>query len=638
MAGMFLEICKRLQHPDTKYSDKFNMEELMEAFKGAYMGKVLRVDLSSKKHSVENLNEEEVKLLLGGRGLAAKKYYDEISPDVDPLGPENKVFFMTGPLTGVKLPSTTKFQLSTKSPETGMYLCSNCGGDFGPQLKRSGFDGMIIEGKAPDWIYLTIKDGEVVFGDASSWKGLDSNATLQKLREAIGEKRAGLMSIGPAAERLVRISYINVDTRAFGRGGPGAVLGSKKLKGIAVKGTNVIPVADEDRVLRIWKEAVKDLRTSRANHTKYGTAQYIEAINEFGCMPTNNFQTTYFENAHLVDAHTMKEKYYVKNYHCFNCPVGCGMVCEVKDGPFKGARARTEYETIGMLGPDCGVDDFGAIVAGNDLCDSLGIDTISGGNAVALIMELYERGLITKEDTEGIEAKFGSGTAMVELIRLIGERRGIGDLIAEGMKGVLAKKPEWSPYILAVKGMPFAAYDPRGFYGNALTYGTSNRGACHNVGGWTIRAELQSGAYDRFALKGKGLLVKTIQDNRAYVDSLGICTVVRGSMSFSDNPQGDVLEAVTGYDFTSKLLEIGSRVYTLERLILNREGIRRENDILPERILKEAVPSGPIKGQVLTEDMYREMLDEYYNERGWDSDGVVLDETVNRARLNEILT
>jgi len=609
----------------------------MKAFKGGYMGKILRVNLSSKKYSVEDLNEDEVQFLLGGRGLAAKKYYDEIGPEVDPLGSENKMFFMTGPLTGVRLPSTTKFQLSTKSPETGVYLCSNCGGEFGPQLKRSGFDGLIIEGAASSWTYLTIKDGKVDFCDASSWKGLDSNATLQKLREAIGEKRAGVMSIGPAAESLVRISYINVDTRAFGRGGPGAVFGSKKLKGIAVKGTNKIALADEDRVLQIWKDAVKELRTSRANHTKYGTAQYIEPINELGCMPTRNFQTTYFEKAYQVDAHTMKEKYYIKNYHCFNCPVGCGMVCEVKEGPFKGARARTEYETIGMLGPDCGVDDFGAVVAGNELCDRLGIDTISGGNAAALIMELYERGLIHREDTEGIEAKFGSGRALVELLRLIGERRGIGDLIAEGMRGVLEKKPEWSPYIISVKGLPFAAYDPRGFYGNALTYGTSSRGACHNVGGWTIRAELQSGKYDRFALKGKGLLVKTIQDNRAYVDSLGICTVVRGSMSFSDNPQGDVLEAVTGYDFTPKLLEIGSRIYTLERLILNREGIRRKNDMMPERILKEAVPSGPIKGRVLTEEMYNEMLDEYYRERGWDNDGVVLEQTVEQFELNKIL-
>jgi len=609
----------------------------MKAFKGAYTGKVLRINLSKKKYSIEKIKEEDLKLLMGGRGLAAKMYYDEIEPEFDPLGPENKLFFMTGPLTGVQLPSTTKFQLSTKSPETGMYLCSNCGGEFGPYLKRAGYDGMIIEGQAHDWTYITIKDGNVKFGNACSWKGLDSERTLEKLREAIGEKRAGVMSIGPAAERLVRISYINVDNRAFGRGGPGAVLGSKKIKGIAVKGSGKIPVADKEKVLQIWKEAVKELRTSRANHTKYGTAQYIEVINELGCMPTKNFQTTYFEGGHLVDAHKMKEEYYLRNYHCFNCPVGCGMVCRVKDGPFEGAQARTEYETIGLLGPNCGVDDFGAIVAANQLCDEMGIDTMSGGNAVALIMELYERGIITKKDTDGIDAKFGSGKALVELLGLIAERRAIGDLLADGMKIVLACRPSWSPYIMSVKGMPFAAYDPRGFYGNALTYGTSSRGACHNVGGWTIRAELQNGQYDRFALKGKGKLVKTIQDNRAYVDSLGICTVVRGSMGFSDNPQGEVMEAVSGYNFTPHLIEIGSRIYTLERMILNREGIRRKDDMMPERILKEAVPSGPIKGRTLTNKMYSSMLDEYYEERGWDKDGVPTHDTIRSLGLEELL-
>ena len=223
------------------------------------------------------------------------------------------------------------------------------------------------------------------------------------------------------------------------------------------------------------------------------------------------------------------------------------------------------------------------------------------------------------------------------MARLIGERRGVGDLLAEGMAQVARARPAWSRYIMAVKGMPFAAYDPRGFHGNGLTYGTSNRGACHNVGGWTIRDELQSGKYDRFALKGKGVLVQTIQDNRAYVDSLGLCTVVRGSMDFRDTPRSDVLEAVTGYDFAPQLMEIGARIYTLERLILNREGIRRKDDLLPERITKEAVPSGPTEGRILTDEMYATMLDEYYEARGWDADGVPTPETVRRLGLDELL-
>jgi aldehyde:ferredoxin oxidoreductase len=613
-------------------------------FAGGYLGRILRVNLSTRKHHVEQLKENEVLKLLGARGLAAKYYYDEIGPQVRPFDPANKVILMTGPLTGVKLPSTTKIGLSTKSPETGGYLCANSGGDFGPQLKFCGFDGLVIEGKADDWTYLLIRDDadtegvRVTFGDARPWQGLTTDKTLEVLKEAMGDKRAGALSIGPAAERLVRFSYINVDTRAIGRGGSGAVLGSKRLKGIAVLGSGSIPVADPGRVKEIRRAAIEELRKTRANHTKYGTPQYIEIINELGCMPTRNFQTTYFEGADKIDAHIMRDEYWAKNFGCYQCPVACGKVCEVKDGPFAGARARTEFETIGMLGPNCGVDDFGAIVAANQLCDEIGIDTISAGNGIALAMELYERGLITGEDTDGIEARFGNAQTLVDLVRLIGERRGIGDLLAEGMAHVARERPEWNRYILAVKGLPFAAYDPRGFHGNGLTYGTSSRGACHNVGGWTIRAELQSGEYDRFALKGKGVLVQTIQDNRAYVDSLGLCTVVRGSMNFRDKPKGDVLKAVTGYDFTPELMEIGARIYNLERMILNREGIRRKDDLLPERITKETVPSGPTQGRILTEEMYDVMLDEYYEARGWDGDGVPTPETIRKLGLDELLS
>lgn len=612
-------------------------------FEGGYLGKILRINLSTREHRVERSRENEVLKLLGARGLAAKYYYDEIGPEVKPFDPANKVFLMTGPLTGVKLPSTTKIGLSTKSPETGIYLCSNSGGDFGPQLKFCGFDGLVIEGQADDWTYLLIREGSdtngvhVTFGDARPWQGLTTGKTLKALKEAMGNKQAGALSIGPAAERLVRLSYINVDTRAIGRGGPGAVLGSKRLKGIAVLGSGPIPVADPDRLKETQRAAIEDLRETRANHTKYGTPQYIEIINELGCMPTRNFQTTYFEGGDAIDAHMMREGYWVRNYGCYRCPVACGKVCEVKDGPFAGAQARTEFETIGLLGPNCGVDDFGAIVAANQLCDEIGIDTISAGNAIALAMELYERGLISRQDTDGIEARFGNGQALVEMVKLIGERRGIGDSLAEGMAHVARERPEWSRYILAVKGMPFAAYDPRGFHGNGLTYGTSSRGACHNVGGWTIRDELQSGKYDRFTLKGKGILVQTIQDNRAYVDSLGLCTVVRGSMDFRDNPRSDVLEAVTGYDFAPQLMEIGARIYTLERLILNREGIRRKDDLLPERITKEAVPSGPTKERILTEEMYAIMLDEYYEARGWDENGVPRLETIRKLGLDELL-
>jgi aldehyde:ferredoxin oxidoreductase len=605
-------------------------------YSGGYRGRILRVNLSDKICKIECIESGLYSRFLGGRGLAAKFYFDEVASAVKPFDEENKIFLFTGPLTGVSLPSTTKFQLATKSPETRIYQCSNCGGEFGPQLKRCGFDGLILEGKADVWSVLYIEDEQVRFEDASDLVGLDSAETLKRIKAAMGEPRAAGMSVGPAAERLVRLSYINVDSRAFGRGGPGAVLGSKKLKGIGIRGGGQIPVADAESVKEIRRKATQELKSSRANHTKYGTPQYIEVINELGCMPTRNFQTAYFEDGSKIDAHEMYDNYLERNYACFHCPVACGKICSVKEGPYAGARARTEYETVALMGPNCGVADFGAIVKANQMCDELGMDTMSAANAVALTMELFERGLIGKDETNGIEARFGSGDALIGIIELIAARKGIGELLAEGMLHVRKVKPEWSPYILDVKGMPFAAYDPRGFHGNALTYGTSSRGACHNVGGWTIRAELQSGKYDRYATEGKGELVKSIQDNRAYVDSLGICTVVRSSMGFTDQPYGKVLEAITGYDFTPKLLEIGERIYNLERLILNREGVSRKDDQMPERILKEKIPSGPTAGRIVTNDMYASMLDEYYQVRGWDNDGAPTEQKKRELGLTEL--
>jgi len=588
-------------------------------FKGGYLGKILRINLTDKTFKEVPLDEEAARQLLGGRGMAAKIYYDEISPDIDPFSPDNKVIFMTGPLTGVRLPSTTKFQLATKSPLTGIYLCSNSSGFFGPQLKRCGYDGLIIEGQADSWTYISIKDNQVEFHDAFYLLGKTNTETQKAMKDTFREKTAAALSIGPAGEKLVRLAYINVDTRAFGRGGPGAVFGSKKLKGIVIKGTGVIPVAAPEEVNKIRKRAIEILKESTIPLQKYGTPNYVEILNEIGIVPTRNYQTTFFEDVDKVDGNEMLANYTEKKYACYMCSIACGKINAVKNGPYKGARARTEYETIVLLGPNLGINNFGAIIKAAELCDELGI-----------------KGLISKDDTSGIEAKFGNAEAVFSLIKMIAEKNGIGSILGEGMRIVAEKKPEWKDYIIAVKGLPLAGYDPRGFYGKCLTYGTSSRGACHNVGGWTVRAELLSEQYDRYALKGKGKLVKSIQDNRAYVDSLGICTMARKGMGYTDNPQGHVLEKVTGYNFTSRLMEIGSRIYNLERLIIVREGIRRKDDLLPKR-MSEPVQTGPIKGQKVTPEMYNIMLNEYYKERGWDKEGIPQKDTIKKMGLNKLL-
>jgi len=605
-------------------------------FTGGYVGKVLRIDLATQQHRLLDLEESERLSFLGGRGLGALWYTRLGGSSADPLSGGTPLLFVTGPLTGVPLPSTTKFSLTTRSPETGLYLCSNSGGDFGPWLKQAGYDAIILEGAAPRPVYLRIVDDKVTFHDARPFLGLPTSQVRKNLLQDAGDERASVLCTGPAAERGVCFSIIQVDYgRAFGRGGAGAVMAAKNLKGIVVRGRGSIPLADPARVKEIQREAIQNLRQTRAIHTLYGTPQYVEVINELGCYPARNFQSSHLPGAEGTYAQAMREKYWTRNSACFSCPVACGKSCEVKEGPFQGAHARPEFETIGIFGGSCALTDFGAIIASNELCDELGIDTISAGNAVALAMELFERGELNLRDTGGAPLRFGDGLASLQAIRLIGERQHIGDLLAKGMRGVQASRPDWSRYILAVKGLPVPAYDPRGFYGMGLAYGTSSRGACHNVGGWTIRDELQSGKYDRYALHGKAELVKRLQDTRAYLDSLGLCTVVRGSLGFTDLPTGDVLEAVTGHDFTPDLTQIGERIYTLERVILNREGVRRAHDYLPERFMTETVPDGPAQGRILAKDMYDVMLDEYYALRGWDADGVPRPERLRSLSLEE---
>jgi len=588
------------------------------AEKGGYVGSLLRVNLSNKSYQVENLNDSLLTLFLGGRGIAARIYHQEIPPHVKPFDEENRLIFMTGPLTGTIVPASTKFQCATRSPETGIYLCSNAGGNFGPILKFAGYDGIIIEGKASEPVYILIGNDKIEFKDAKRLWGRTTGQVYNILSKAY--PGAGIMCIGPAAEKKVAFSCIKVDGRTFGRGGAGAVMASKNLKAIIVKGKGKLSYAN----LAELKKRIKprEIRKACQSLADYGRPIYTEMINELGCYPVRNFQTAVFDKIDKVSAQFMKENFFIKNRACFRCPVACLKVCKVKGGDLAGQTVSPEYESIWALGAQCGVADFDAILSANILCDEYGLDTISTGNIIGFAMELYQRGIINKGDTGGLELKFGSTKALRGTIELISQREKIGDILAQGFLGITSEIPESKRYMMQVKGMPFAAYDPRGFYGMGLTYGTSSRGACHNVGGWSIRAELLSGEYDRFALKGKGKLIKGIQDTRAYVDSLGICTVVRRALGFTDKPDPTILNLVTGLDFTDKLMEIGERIYNLERVILVREGISRKDDMLPERIMNEKLPEGPARGHALTKEMYEIELNEYYEIRGWSKDGI----------------
>ncbi len=609
-------------------------------FQGGYMGKLLRINLSTRRFSVEEFNPEEYRLFLGGRGLGALWYWREIGPEVRPLSAENKIGFFTGPMTGTPLVSTTKMQLTTKGPETGHYLCSNSSGNFGPRLREAGFDALVLEGVSERWTAVVIENGTVRFVDDGGWQGLTPMEAREKLLNQLPGSKWATMSIGPAAENAVVFSSLFVDDgRAFGRGGGGAVLASKKVKALAVRGDQTVPLADGARCKEIAANARQDLKTSRAKHRQLGTSQLVEIINELGCMPTRNFQTAWAppEQVEGVYAQTLHEKYYARNYACYRCSVACGQMAEVREGEFAGARARPEYESIGLLGPSCGINRMDAVIAANQKCDDLGMDTITAGNLVGLVMELFERGLVSARDNQGLEVRFGDGVALLHMLDLIAERRGLGAILADGAIGIIRARPDWEAYILHSKGLTFPAYDPRGFHGMGLAYATSARGACHNVGGYTVSGELLKGKPDRYAVEGKGAYVRDLQDNRAYVDSLGLCTVVRGAYQFTDNPASETLLAITGYDFAPHLMTIGERISTLERMIWTREGVDRSQDTLPPR-MQEAIPDGPSAGHFISGDMLNTMLDEYYASRGWDERGKPTPETLDRLELTGMIS
>lgn len=599
---------------------------------GGFHGRLLLVDLTSHECGVEAVPQGFYEAFLGGRGVAARYYYDRIGPEVDPLGPENELILFTGPLTGIGIPCGTKTGLSTKSPLTGHYLCSNAGGAFGARLKAAGYDGIILHGKAGRPEYLFISDKGVSFRDASDVWGKPCSESIRRIREAVGGPSTSVLCIGPAGEQQVRFASAMADDRVFGRGGAGAVMGAKNVKAIAVTGTGGAPVADKKAVDSLVAELSRTVREEKRDLAEFGTSQLTEVMNRLGCYPVRNFRTSFLEDIEPISASTMKSKYWVKDSTCYRCPIACGKVCEAKDGPYTGVVARPEYESTWALGAHCGVTDFSAILRAIRLCDEYGLDTMTAGYMVGFAMDLFAEGFIKPADLDGVSLHFGNAETLVRLVEMIGRREGFGRELGEGILPLLEKHPTWSEFAVHVKGSPFAGYDPRAFHGIGLTYGTSNRGACHNVGGWTISDELLSGRYDRFALAGKGELVKRLQDVRAFVDSSGVCTNARRALGLTDKPTDVVLNAVAGLDLTSRLLEIGERIYNLERLCLNREGVTRKDDLLPRR-MSVPIPTGPAAGHKLDAAQYEVMLDEYYAAREWNEDGLPTPEKLQELGL-----
>ena len=603
-----------------------------------WIGKILRVDLSDASFAVEDLDPDLAKEFIGGRGLASKMLYDEVDPSIDALDPDNKLFFATGPLTGTGAIAGSRYMVVTKSPLTNCIASSNSGGYFGPELKYAGYDMIIFEGKSPKPVYLFINDDTVELRSAEKLWGMTTHETEDAIRDEIGRPWKGeqfrIASIGPAGEKLSRAAcIINDKARAAGRSGVGAVMGSKNLKAIAVKGSKGITLTDRDQYREIIQASVEKNRSEAAKVTAqalpaFGTSVLVNIINESGILCTNNFQTGVFETADKISGETMADTILTRTRGCFACPMACGRVTESDDPRFEGHGEGPEYETVALFGASCGIDNLSAVAKANYLCNELGLDTIEAGNIVACAMELYEKGYLPEKDI-GFKAPFGDAEALVKLVELMGKREGIGDLLSEGGTAT-AEKYGHPELFMGVKNQGLPAYDPRGVQGMGLGYATSNRGACH-VRSYHIATEILgiNQKDDPFATEGKAATLIDFQNFTSVIDSTGLCLFVSLAEGYGPDDVLPLLEVATGESYTKEdILLIGEKIWNLERLFNIDAGLTKADDTLPPRFLKEPMPEGPFKGCVCKLD---EMLRDYYNLRGWDDSGVPTPE--KRAQL-----
>jgi len=601
---------------------------------GGYIGKILRVDLTERRISTEKLDAEIAKKFIGGKGLGAKILYDSLKLGTDPLSPENILIFASGPLTATLAPTSARWAVVTKSPLTNIFLDCQVGGYFGAAMKLAGFDCIIMEGKADSPVYLWVHDGNAEILNAGDLWGKGCFETENTLKKRLGES-AHVASIGPAGENLVRYACISVDKyRQAGRGGAGAVMGSKNLKAVAVRSAgHKIEYADPEGFREAAKKALKVIRENSfiPLRRKYGTPIWVAPVNKAALLPTRNFRTGVFEKAENISGETMRDKIVVKDGTCYNCIIQCWKYTHVESGKYKvDELAGPEYESIALLGSDCGVGSIEAVAHASMLCDDLGLDTISTGNSIAFAMECYERGLLTAEDTDGLELKFGNADAEIEMVKKIAYRKGLGNLLAEGVRRASKKIGDGSErFAMHVKGLEIPGYDPRGAFGMALAYATSDRGACHQRA-WTVRAEIEGKLEPRFSTKGRARFVKETQDERAMCFSLVLCDFAPLEVKHFV----ELLNKATGFNFTVEdYLKTGERIWNLTRLFNVREGITRKDDTLPPRFMEEPLPEGATKEQVVTKEMLDEMLDEYYALRGWDKNGVPTEEKLKELGL-----
>ena len=608
----------------------------------AYAGRILHINLSTGKVETEPLKEEWAKEYIGGIGLGIRLLMKYSKAGTDPFSPDNPLIFVTGPLTGTMGPTAGNgYAVVSKSPSTGGVAESKAHGFFGPELKRAGYDAVIFTGKSEKLVYAWIDDDSVHLLDAQQLQGKSPYETDEAIREELGDHYIRVSAIGEAGEKLVRFAaIINDEFRAIGRTGMGAVMGSKNLKAVAVRGTKDVNVAD----LEGFKEFIKMIheRMKGPATRKYrtlGTPENVLVLNALAALPTRNFTQATFEGAEKVSGEYLNERYVKKIIGCATCAMRCDHIAVVPEGPYKGSTSRMEFECLWALGPNCGVDRLDAIIEAMRLCNYYGIDGISAGVTVGFGMDLYKNGIISKENTGEMDLNFGNHEALIETIKKIGTRDGwLGDILAEGTKRAAEKIGKGAKkYANHIKGLELPGYDIRGLKTAALGFAVSFRGACH----------LRSGAYspdvkgkvNRFTIeKGRGKIIMENEDQYNVIDSLILCKFSRGTYYDGLDDMANYYTLATGIKVTAEdLRKAGERINNLARLFNVREGVgTREFDTLPPKIMTVPIPDeGPAKGAVVNKEEFALGLDDYYAVRGWTRNGIPTVEKLNELDLGE---
>jgi len=586
-----------------------------------YTGKILRIDLTTQSWDVDTIDEVVRRKFLGGRGLGLWLLFHSSIADVDPFGEENPLIFMTGPYTGTGVFSAF-YNVTTKSPLTGLAASSHAGGIWGPKLKRAGYDALFITGKALRPTYLAILDGGCQILDASELWGKGVRDTQCILQDR--HPKVSVAAIGPAGEKLIRFASIMNDVhRAAGRGGVGAVMGSKNLKAVVVGGNQKIKYFDRNGFMEMSRTGAKKSLENGTPFAKYGTSIAFSVMNEAGALPTYNYRSGHFDRSDEIDADALKSRYFIRDHGCFNCPLKCANIHAVKEeGVFSVEETEgPEYETMMAFGPNCGNANLAGIIKANDMCNDLGMDTISAGNTIALIFDLQETGLVKRSLTKGLDLSWGKAEAFPVLLQMMADRKGLGDILAEGsVRAAKSLGKECERYVIHSKNQDFPGYEVRRAYGTGLSFATSSRGACHLRACMYVN-EIFQGTLDRYGFSEEKIQTLVEKENMlALVDSIVMCKFGQRNGEFNLDVLPQMLRQLTGIEFTGNdLAQIGERIYNLERIYNISAGVGP--DVLPDRLFEENLEDNLDRGDRIDRNEFENALLGYYREREWDSSG-----------------